>query len=122
MLDLLQAGASSLEPTAKAGKYLFLTPNPIGGTLVRMGSQPVPVFNWKEPPRNLRIRLKHEASERDATAAQRLIGHIERPLLEPAPEMIRQAFFDEHSTRTQWAQIEAAAATGDQHGPPLQGP
>lgn len=115
MIELLEAGRSTFESTTKLGKYVFTTPNPVAGELVRMGSLPVAVFNWVIPPQSLRKRLNEEASERDATTAERLIGHIERPILEEAPAMIRWPFYSEHTTDRQWPEIWAAAAQGAGH-------
>lgn len=121
MIELLRAGDSRLEATAKDGKFLLFTPNPIAGELVRMGSIPIAVFNWEHPPSNLIARLRAEASEREASAAERLVGHIERPLYELAPLMIRQPFYDEHTTDRQWAEIWAAAQQGESNVQSLPG-
>lgn len=112
MIELLLAGGSGFESSFKPGKFLFTTPNPVAGELVRMGTLPVPVFNWVHQPGTLLIRLKEEASERDATVAERLIGHIEKPVFEPAPDLIRWPFYAEHTTDHQWPEIWAAASQG----------
>lgn len=110
MIELLWMRRSKLERTAKEGKHLFLTPNPIAGELVRMGSMPGPVFAFE--PTCLSERLLAPA-RRDLEIApdlvERLAGHFERPCLEPAPALIRQPFYSEHTTAPQWAMIEAAA-------------
>jgi hypothetical protein len=117
MIELLLAGASRLEAASKPGKSFFFTPNPIAGELVRMGSMPGRVFD--DQPRSLRARLIAPPSAHlpfPPTMNERLACHFERPCLEPAPEMIAQPFFDEHTTGPQWAEIEAAAAKGAEHG------
>ena len=113
LIDLLRAGGT-FSPSLKHGKFILTTDNPIAGDLVRMGTLPTPVFNWAMQPTTLRRRLNEVPSEPDATTADRLVGHIERPLFEIAPDRILWPFYAEHTTDHQWPEIWAAQ--GDYHG------
>lgn len=110
LLELLHAGEARLEPTAKPDKYLLLTPNPVAGKVVRMGSMPGPVFTPDGQPADLVSRLLLAAKPGlEPTITERLAEHYDRPCFEPAPAFIRQPFYSEHTTQLQWAEIEAAA-------------
>jgi hypothetical protein len=124
LIELLEAGASRLEITAKAEKFLFVTPNPVAGDLVHMGSIPGRVFAKDREPADLVSALLLAADPQltfAPTIGERLAGHFERPALEPAPAMIPWPFFIEHTTERQWPEIEAAAAQGEQHALSLPG-
>jgi hypothetical protein len=99
MIDLLEAGGSSFESSPKLGKFFFITPNPIAGKIVRMGSVPGRIFERNREPANLRHRLT-SAPRRELpfspSVGERLMGHFERPALQQAPEAIRWVFYAEH--------------------------
>lgn len=120
MIELLEAGGSSFESATKNGKFILLTPNPIAGDLVHMGSVSGPVFNRDHGPINLRDKLRDPTRRGlvfSPTVAERLAGHFERPALEPAPAMIPWPFYAEHTTDRQWPEIWAAASSeGAPHG------
>lgn len=115
MIELLEQGGSTFASSDKPGRFLFTTPNPIAGDLVRMGSVQGPVFSRNDPPFTLRERLRWPVrAELEAAPeiAERLTGHFERPHHEPAPAMIRWFFYAEHTTDQQWPEIWAAASRG----------
>jgi hypothetical protein len=117
LIDLLLAGRSSFESTAKPGKFLVRTPNPIAGDLVRMGSIPGRIFERGHEPVDLRQRLIAPAKRRlmfRPSTAERLSGHFDRPALEIAPTMIVWPFYAEHTNDRQWPEIWAAASRGAQ--------
>lgn len=108
LIELLEAGESRLI-RARPGKHLLLTPNPIAGDLVIMGSTPGAVFAERKGA-DLVSRLWREAREGvHPTISERLQEHFDRPCHEPAPSFIQQPFYAEHTTDSQWAAIEAAA-------------
>lgn len=113
LFNLLRVGGSRLEECSKAEKRILITPNPIAGESVRMGSTPAPAFDRDHWPRSLRDRLRDPAAHHcHPTIGERLACHIERPDFEPAPPFIAQSFFLEHASADQWAAIEALAAQG----------
>jgi hypothetical protein len=115
LIELLLAGETRIEETGKPGKVLVITPNPIAGALVRMGSAPGPVFNRAYQPTSLRNRLKDPVRDGipvQPTIGERLSGHFERPALEQAPALIRWPLYSEHISQRQWPEIEAAVTQG----------
>jgi hypothetical protein len=119
-LDLigLLAEGSTIESATKPGKYWLVTPNPVAGDLVRMGSVPGRVFDRRHEPRDLRHKLsapKKRGLMFEPSASERLSGHFDRPALEVAPKVIRWPFYAVHTTEWQWSEIWAAASI-----PPLQ--
>jgi hypothetical protein len=118
MIELLREGRSRLEHAAKAEKFFFVTPNPIAGELVPMGSMPGPIFegslDFFPPSRRFASPLKSNLAF-TPTPAERLAGHFERPALEAAPDLIRWPFYVEHTSERQWPEIEAAASQGEEH-------
>lgn len=117
MIAMLRSGRSRLEECGKAAKRILITPNPIAGRMVRMGSISGRVFDhW---PVSLRERLSADASqsELDPSIGERLSGHFERALLEPAPAEIEQPFFLNHTHDAQWFEIIAAIKFGERHAP-----
>jgi hypothetical protein len=113
MIDLLLAGSSALEETGKPGKLCFVTPNPIRGELVRIGSHSGPIFAGEvvyfPPARRLAADPRRDLSF-EPTTAERLAGHYEQPVYEVAPDLIRWAFYAEHTNERQMAEIAVAAA------------
>jgi hypothetical protein len=108
LVSLLEAGNSRLI-RARPGKHILETPNPIAGELVRMGSLPGAVFPKDQEPADLISKLLLAAAPGiSPTISERLAEHFDRPCLEPAPAMIEQPFYSEHTTESQWAAIEAA--------------
>lgn len=125
LAELLLAGRSWLERAKKPEKFFLMTPNPCAGELCRMGSMPGAIFDRRAWPQTLRERLKAPAAqdlEFRPSLGERIAGHFERPSLEPAPPMIRQPFYLEHTNEPQWAEIAAAAAEGAKHEQSIQGP
>lgn len=115
LIDLLNAGRSTFRETAKPGKFILTTPNPVAGKLVRMGSMPGPIFERGREPRDLSHKLTDPTKRGLAfnpTKAERLVGHFERPALDTAPAMIAWPFYAEHTTDRQWPEIWAAASRG----------
>lgn len=109
LVELLYLGGSRLILVAP-GKAILETPNPIAGDLVTMGSMPGAVFAKDHEPADLMSRIYLAAKPGfEPTISERLAEHYERPCQEPAPALIAQPFYAEHTTPTQWAAIEAAA-------------
>jgi hypothetical protein len=121
LIDLLCAGGR-LEESSKPGKFYLITPNPIAGDLVPIGSIPGRVFDgscqYLPPGRRLAAPARAGLDFRPDNS-ERLAGHFERPTLEPAPAEIRWPFYSEHTTERQWADIWAAAKIGESNGPPF---
>jgi hypothetical protein len=112
MAALLRAGHSRLEPesTAKPHKRILITPNPIAGRSVQIGSTPGPVFDRGRWPQTLRDRLKDPAAQpQHPSIGERLACHFEHPSFEPAPPFIAQPFFLEHASAEQWEEIALLA-------------
>lgn len=122
LIELLCEGRSGLEPSpGRSDKFLFTTPNPIAGDLVRMGSVPGAVFDRSPAPKDLRHRLMDPSKPGLAfvpTMRERLAGHFERPALAEAPAMISWPFFIDHTTDRQWPEITAALQQGEEHALP----
>jgi hypothetical protein len=116
MIELLEAGGSRLEASGKVGKLYFVTPNPIAGELVRMGSVAGPIFSGTTTyfPSHRRVTAPTRDLDFEPTPSERLSGHFERSLFEPAPEYVRWPFYSEHTCERQWPEIAEAAATGGQ--------
>jgi hypothetical protein len=114
LVELLVAGGSWLEAAGKPNKRLLLTPNPIAGQLVCIGSISGPVFSRGEEPLTLGDKLKAPAAQDLCpTIAERLAGHYERPLYEAAPSIIPQPIFHDHSPGALWEQIQTASLKGE---------
>jgi hypothetical protein len=121
-IDLLLAGESRLEDSPKPSKHYLITPNPIAGDLVAMGSSPGAVFDRAHWPADLRHRLKDPARPGLAfrpSIGERLAGHFERPALEQAPAWIQWPLYSEHISQSQWPEIWAAARGEKEHVPSL---
>lgn len=119
MTDLLLDGGT-LEATTNPNKHILVTPNPIAGELVRMGSAPGPIFSRTEWPQTFRDRLTFPAApdlEFTPSLADRIVCHFERACLEPAPAVIAQSFYAEHTTQQQWVEIMTVTAQGDHDAP-----
>jgi hypothetical protein len=109
LIALLNAGDSLLR-RARPRKHLLLTPNPIAGQLFQMGSIPGPVFPKHRRPADIPSKFLLAARPGvNPTAAERLAEHYDRPCFEPAPDLIIQPFYAEHTTEAQWLLIETAA-------------
>jgi hypothetical protein len=81
---------SRLEPesAAKPHKRILITPNPIAGRSVQIGSTPGPVFDRGRWPQTLRDRLKDPAAQpQHPSIGERLACHFEHPSFEPAPPL-----------------------------------
>jgi hypothetical protein len=114
LAELLEAGQSWLEECGKPEKRLLMTPNPVAGELVSMGSSPGPVFRRDVWPMTLKDKLLAPAApDLCPSMGERLAGHFERPLLEPAPRMIPQPIFQDHMTERFWGEILVASARGE---------
>jgi hypothetical protein len=114
LADLLEAGESWLEDGGKPEKRLLMTPNPIAGDLVCFGSCPGPVFSRGNWPLTLQEKLMAPAAQDLCPSiGERLAGHFERQLYEPAPSLIPQPIFHDHTTDRQWGEILIAAARGE---------
>lgn len=114
MIQLLRAGGR-IEESSKPGKLYLITPNPIAGDLIPMGSIPGRCFDgscqylppWRRLDAPPRAGLKFEPD-----ISERLAGHFERPALEAAPAEIHWPFYSEHTTDRQWPEIWEAAQEG----------
>jgi hypothetical protein len=125
MIEMLERGGSRFESAVKPGKFLFTTPNPVAGDLVRMGSAQGSVFARGHEPTDVRHKLRDPPKRGLAfvpTAQERLSGHFDRPALEVAPTMIVWPFYAEHTNDRQWPEIWAAASKGETNAAPLSGP
>jgi hypothetical protein len=109
LIELLDAGKSRLRHI-RPGKIVLLTPNPIAGELVAMGSVPGPVFPKDRQPADLSSKfLLASIPGVNPTRTELLNEHYDRPCHVPAPDLIEQPLYAEHTTDSQWAAIEAVA-------------
>lgn len=119
-ISLLRAGHSHLEESARPGRYELVTPNPIAGNLVHMGTLPGSIFSRDRQPINLDEKLRNPAKRGlmfTPTPQERLTGHFDRPALESAPTHIRWPLYRVHVSDRQWPEIWAAASReGAPHG------
>lgn len=115
LLDLLEAGGSWLEEVrGKPEKRILLTPNPVAGELVCIGSWPAPAFARDAKPRTLRERMLAPAAKGlNPSIGERLAGHLERSVFEPAPSHVPQPIFHEHLHERLWQWVQAASSGGN---------
>lgn len=114
MADLLREGRSRLEGTTKAYKRYFMTPNPIAGKTVRVGSRSGPVFT-RDAPRGLVARLLSDCVvelKPPVTLLERFRMRYDRPTMGTAPAEIQQKFYMEHATPELWEEIVDVARAG----------
>lgn len=119
LIEILETeDEAQLVSTSKEGKFLLITPNPIAGQLVEMGSFPGRVFAASNWPQDLKQRLYFDSRGDlpfEPTIGERLQGHFERALYEPAPAMIQWPFYLDHTSERHWPEIWAAANHGEKN-------
>ncbi len=111
--NLIAGGSTTIQGTTKAYKRYIMTPNPIAGREVRIGSRSGPIVHVGGEPQGAVARLLAPIDrERSGVPEghrigllQRLRGTWEHDMLGTAPRMIQQKFYMEHVTREEWDEI-----------------